>query len=167
MARAQLVLTPWQIACRAGHGWALPNASYNPDAADTIMAVRNDNETRDFFIQSVMIGAQDFTEIVIHRITAAYTSAGTAIVAVNMSDLNANASELTAHGDETGNIQGDIITKFGIGQDADQTTNDSREVVFNGGLILKPGHAIGIDAVAATTLAWASVWGYFEIEDAS
>ena len=139
------------------------NASANIDTADTIIMVRNDNESRPFYIQAVGASTEDKGEVVVHRVTAAYTAAGTAIVPVNMrSGFKPSTSELTCFGDETGNAQGDIIEKFTV------ASNTSNRVVFDGGLILQPGHALGVDLVVApTSLAFASILGYFEVEDAS
>ncbi len=168
MARAQLVLTPWQAACRAGFGWAMANASANIDTADTIIIVRNDNENRPFYIQAVGAGTEDKGEVVVHRVTAAYTNAGTAIVPVNMrSGFKVSTSELTCTGDETGNAQGDIIAKFGLSSVTTDENRDSKELVFDGSLILEPGHAVGLDIVGEPELVHGYIWGYFDIEDAS
>ncbi|KKM17595.1 hypothetical protein LCGC14_1674200 [marine sediment metagenome] len=158
---ATLILTPWQAAARAGLAWAIPNASADINTADTVLACRNDNEIRPFYIHSVMAGSDAVGELVVHRITAAYTSAGTAITPINLSDVDAVTSELTCHGDETGNTQGDIVGKIGV------PVSGMREIVYNGGLILQPGHAIGVDIVGEPTLNWCVVLGYFEIEDAA
>ena len=153
---AQLILTPWQAACRAGFGWAMGNASANIDTADTIIMVRNDNESR------------DKGEVVVHRVTAAYTAAGSAITPVNMRvGIKSQTSELTCFGDETGNVQGDIIAKFGLSSVATDENRDSKHLVFDGGLILDPGQAVGLDIVGEPELVHGYIWGYFDIEDAS
>ncbi len=163
MPRFTTILTPWQAACRAGFGWAIPNASADIGGGDTILACRNDNESRPFYIQKVMAGgATTAGEIVIHRITAAYTAAGTAIVPVNMrSGFKVSTSELEADGDETGNAQGDIVGKLAV------VAGDLKQLDFDGGLILEPGQAIGLDSVTDVGVVWGCVWGYFEEEDAS
>lgn len=168
MARAQLIITPWQAACRAGFGWAMGNASANIDTGDTIIMVRNDNEVRPFYIQAIGASTEDKGEVVVHRVTAAYTSAGTGITPVNMRvGFKTSTSELTCHGDETGNTQGDIIAKFGLSSVAADEDRDSRELVFDGGLILDPGQALGLDIVGEPEIVHAYIWGYFDVEDAS
>lgn len=166
--RFTTILTPWQAACRAGHGWAMGNASADIDTADTIIMVRNDSEVRPFYIQAVGAGTEDKGEVVVHRVTAAYTAAGSAVTPVNMrSGFRPSASELTCFGDETGNVQGDIIAKFGLSGLAAETVRASKELVFDGGLILEPGHALGLDIVGEPELVHGYIWGYFEVEDAS
>ncbi len=168
MARAQLIITPWQAACKAGFGWAMGNASANIDTADTIILVRNDNESRPFYIQAVGAGTEDKGEVVVHRVTASFTAAGTAITPVNMrAGFKVQTSELTCFGDESGNTQGDIIAKFGLSSVTTDENRDSRELVFNGGLILDPGQAVGLDIVGEPELVHGYIWGYFDIEDAS
>ena len=168
MAKARLIVTPWQAACRAGFGWAMGNASANIDTGDTIIMVRNDNESRPFYIQAIGAGTEDKGEVVVHRVTAAYTAAGTAIVPVNMrAGFKTQVSELTCFGDETGNTRGDIIAKFGLSSVTTDENRDSRELVFDGGLILDPGQALGLDIVGEPELVHGYIWGYFELEDAS
>ncbi len=168
MAKARLIVTPWQAACRAGFGWAMGNASANIDTGDTIIMVRNDNESRPFYIQAIGAGTEDKGEVVVHRVTAAYTAAGTAIVPVNMrAGFKTQVSELTCFGDESGNTQGDIIAKFGLSSVTTDENRDSRELVFDGGLILDPGQALGLDIVGEPELVHGYIWGYFELEDAS
>ena len=162
----RLVLTPWQAACRAGHGWAMANATADIDTGDTIIMVRNDSEDRPFYIQAIGAGTEDKGEVVVHRVTAAYTAAGTGITPVNMrAGFRSSVSELTCFGDESGNTQGDIIAKFGLSGLAAEEVRDSRELVFDGGLILDPGHALGLDIVGEPTFSHGYIWGYYEIED--
>lgn len=166
--RFTTILTPWQAACRAGFGWAMGNASANINTGDTIIMVRNDSEDRPFYIQAIGASTEDKGEVVVHRVTAAYTAAGSAITPVNMrSGFRPSASELTCFGDETGNVQGDIIAKFGLSSAAANEDRDGKELVFDGSLILEPGHAVGLDIVGEPELVHGYIWGYFEVEDAS
>ena len=168
MPRFTTIINPWQAACRAGLGWAMGNASANIDTADTIIMVRNDNESRPFYIQAVGASTEDKGEVVVHRVTAAYTAAGSAITPVNMrSGFKVSVSELTCHGDETGNVQGDIIAKFGLSSVTTDENRDGKHLVFDGALILEPGQALGLDIVGEPEIVHGYIWGYFEEEDAS
>src|SRR3989304_3225358 len=76
--------------------WTAPTADI--DATDTIIAVRNDSTTRDLVITKIIIaGGNAISLYSIHYITAAYTSAGTAVVGRNLNTGSINAAPAASH----------------------------------------------------------------------
>ncbi len=148
-------LTPYARAARRGDAWSASAEPADINTGDTILAVRNDG-TRKFYVQSIIAGSNAVGEITIHRPSVAYTSAGTAVVEVNLSQPLKTTTELVCHGDETGNAQGEVITSYPV------VASGSREIMYEGALILNPGQAVAIDIVGEPTLTFATVHGWFE-----
>ncbi|MEE9598155.1 MAG: hypothetical protein V3V96_15395 [Acidiferrobacterales bacterium] len=148
-------LTPYARAARRGDAWSASAAPADIDTTDTILAVRNDGQ-RIFYVHSIVAGSDAVGEITIHRPSAAYTSAGSAVVETSLSDTLKTTDELTCHGDESANVQGEVITSYPV------VASGSREIVYGGALFLKGGQAIAIDIVGEPTLCFATVHGWFE-----
>ena len=148
-------LTPYARAARRGDAWSASAAPANIDTTDTILAVRNDG-TRTFYVHSIVAGSDAVGEITIHRPSVAYTSAGSAVVETNLSQPLKTTTELTCHGDESANVQGEVVTSYPV------VASGSREIEYGGALILAPGQAVAIDIVGEPTLCFATVHGWFE-----
>lgn len=156
MARAR---SDFEQALLDGDAYAWTNATYDPDAHDTILGVQNDSTTRDLFIERMWINSDTASQFVVHT-SSGVTMAGTAVTGVNLNRGSSNVAPATAKCDETGNGQqaasytGRIITGH-VAQ------NGLLEIQLNGGLLLPYGWNVGIDLTTAATGSVMTIWGYF------
>lgn len=131
--------------------------SYDFSAADTVLCVRNDNSSKKLHITKVIVESDATkSEVEIHRITAAFTAAGTAVTGVNLNGSSAKTAEATAKATETGNTQGSVVER------RQSHANTPLIVDFEGALKLGYDHAVGIDLVTGGDWVMASIWGYFK-----
>ena len=153
-------LTPLALASLDGRAYSINNVTFTPGAADTLVMIRNDHPSKNFHIYSVGVQNDILTEIQCHIVTLAYTSAGTAIVPVNLNSSFGNSSQLECRGNETGNTQGTVVYHW---QAAAVTVHMKPVIDFGGAIIIAPGHAFGIDVVVNVGAgAYVSVLGYQE-----
>lgn len=146
----------FQLAAEAGEAfiWTRETAAFS--ALDTLLCVRNDNSSKTLHIEKVIVeSSHTATEIEIHRITAAYTSAGTAVVGTNLLPGGA-AADASGVADETGNTQGTVIERRLL------HANTPLIIDFKGAIELKNAQAIGIDSTLGDDWVYASIWGYFK-----
>ncbi|KKM61545.1 hypothetical protein LCGC14_1530680 [marine sediment metagenome] len=133
--------------------------TYNYDAADTILSVRNIHATKKLHIEKVFLHGDTETEVEIHVPTSDYTPTGTAVVGQGLNrsrDVDASAYA-TAIADETGQAtQGDVVERRRIKADTDMQVN------FDGAFILANKQAIAIDYVTVGGEAHISIWGFFK-----
>ena len=146
----------FQLAAERGDAfiWTRETAAFA--ALDTILCVRNDNSAKKLHIEKVVLeSSHASTEIEIHRITAAYTSAGTAVVGTNLLP-GGGAAEATGVADETGNTQGTVIERRIL------RAYTPLIIEFAGTVKLGNAQAIGIDSTLGDDTIYASIWGYFK-----
>ncbi len=97
--------------CVRHHGcaysWTM--VSYDYDAADTILLVRNDSTTEVLYIDYVWAWIKTTGAILLQHPTATFTIAGTEVIGVNLNTITGVTADATAKADETGNTQGDIL----------------------------------------------------------
>lgn len=146
-----------------GTGFAWTMVSYDYDAADTLLLVRNDSTTQVLYIEYVYVWVDcGGSVIVLQHPTATFTIAGTAVTGVNLNMKSGTAADATAKADETGNTQGDIIdVKYSEG-------TNSPGVLFlahNGLVALGYHDAIGVDAVTGGDACQCTIHGYYHAED--
>ena len=152
-------LSPLALATLDGRAYSFSNVTYDPDALDTIILLKNIHPTKNFHICDVAISCDAATEWHAHIVTAVFTQAGTlAITPVNLNSNFGNSSSIDAFGDETANTQGAIIHPHFVTTIA----NTSLQYNYNGALAIAPGHAFALDTVTASTAAHVSVTGYQE-----
>jgi len=147
----------FQRAADRGDAFVWAMEDYTQAATDTILLVRNDNSAKKLHITEVRI-AQGNTkiEIEIHRVIAAFTAAGTAVVGVNLNGTSGKTAEATAKADETGNTQGTVVQRIYV-YEAKETVLD-----FKGAFSLGYNQAIGIDMKTGADWCLASITGYFK-----
>lgn len=134
--------------------WTRETAAFA--ALDTLLCVRNDNSAKKLYIEKVAVeSSHASTEIEIHRITAAYTNAGTAVVGTNLKPGGA-AADATGTADETGNTQGTVIERRIL------RAYTPLIIEFGGTVELNNAQAIGIDSTLGDDVVYASIWGYFK-----
>ena len=148
--------TDFQRAAEAGDAyiWTRETAAFS--ALDTVLCVRNDNSSKSLYIEKVVVeSSHASTEIEIHRITTAYTSAGTAVVGTNLLPGGA-AADASGVADETGNTQGTVIERRIL------RAYTLLVIDFKGTVELGNAQAIGIDSTLGDDVVYASIWGYFK-----
>lgn len=139
-----------------GDAYSWSNVSYNYDAADTIIGLRNTSATKDLYIDRIYISGSTATVVTIHRVDSSAALAGTAIAAVNLNGNSNQIAEAEAKGDETTNSsQGNILLN------AEIEAAKLRELDFQSAIILAPGDMLGIDFVTDGTTANATIFGFF------
>ncbi len=147
------------ISEKTGEAFIWTIETYNYDAADTILSVRNIHATKKLHIDKIVLHGDAETEVEIHVPTTDYTPTGTAVVGQGLNrtfDVDATAFA-TAIADETGQAtQGDVIERRRIKVDTDMV------VLFQGALILPNKKAVAVDFVTVGTEVHVSIWGFFK-----
>ena len=138
-----------------GNAYSWSNLTYDPDAADTILLVKNTG-TSHLHITKVIIYCDTLTVAQIQRpTTVVATPTGTAVTGVNLNGSSANATAATAKADETTNVQGAIIASPIV------PASIPVQIDFDGALILTTNQSIGVDFVTAATAGIVTIIGYF------
>jgi hypothetical protein len=141
-----------------GEAFVWTNETYDYEAADTVLLVRNDLSSKKLHIWKILLHGDTETEVEVHVPTASFTIAGTAVVGQGLNrslDKDATAYA-TAKCKETGNTQGDVVERRRIKADTDM------EVDMAGALILGANQAVGVDYVTDGGEAHVSIWGYYK-----
>lgn len=137
-----------------GLAFSWSNVTYDYDAADTILLVKNTSPTRNLIIEDIVYGGDTATIVTIHLPTCD-SPTGTAIVATNVKPKSGATAEATAIGDETTNAQANIYRNFFIG------AAESKVYNTEGAVILGLNDCIAIDFVTNGAAAYCSITGYF------
>ncbi len=104
-------------------------SSYNYDAGDTIILLKNTSSTLNLIIDAVLLSCNTTTQFITH-FPKSTTLAGTVITGVNMNNSANGTADASCYGDETGNTQGDIEVQGFI------LANTSIVLPYNGAVIL-------------------------------
>ena len=142
-----------------GKAFAWNAVSADIAAAGTALAVRNDSTTEYLVIEKIYVYSDIASAVDVHLVTATYTSAGTAVTGVCLNKATATVATATAHANETGNTQGDIIVTLHTPELT--TSAESIEYDFKGSIILGQNQAIGVDVVADSAAFECTVIGYY------
>jgi hypothetical protein len=139
-----------------GEAYVWTSQDADVDAADTLLAVRN-NEARPLYIDKVVLtGGNATSRYEGHVVTATYTSAGTVVNAFNLNTAYSGKSpDVTAHADETGNTQGTVIMDVAV-------LATTTIVYETPGLILSRNVALAFDQVTESTAGSIQIWGHYE-----
>ena len=146
------------ISDEKGYTFSWSNVSYDYDAGDTILLVRNDDTDRHLHICYIDISGDTNTEVVIHC-PDNITPAGTTVTAVNLNRMSGNTANATAKADENTNSQGNIIWRGRI------LANTVKRVTFDACVILGYHDSIAIDFVTNGGAADVDIIGYFDKHD--
>jgi hypothetical protein len=146
-----------------GEAFAWNAVTYDPDAADTLLLVRNDSSTKYLVIDKIYVRCDTATAVDVHLVTANFTAAGTAVTGVCLNKASATVADATAKADETGNTQGDIILTayLHLAVNAQATTSVAQMIDLEGAVILGDDQAIGVDLVTASTAAECTIIGHY------
>lgn len=148
-----------QAASMKGKAFAWNAISANIDTGDTALAVRNDSTTELLVIEKLYVWCDVEAQFDVHLITASYTSAGTAVTGVCLNKSTPTVATATAHADETGNTQGNIILTLHTNETA--TDQFGIDYDFKGSVILGQGQAIGVDIINEPGAFECTIIGYY------
>jgi hypothetical protein len=166
---AEVVLKSLQVRPRSrfeqaildGRAWSWASLTYDPDALDTILAVRNEDPARTLVVQSILFSSDTASEVVLWCANGdAITMAGTAVTGVLLKRESAGlVARATASADETGNGEAAIdypglLERFLAGANATHQLNRQ------GAIRLPYRHMLGADLTVAATAANVAVFGY-------
>ena len=141
----------------SGDSWAWSNVTYDPDANDTIILIKNTHTTKDLYISQIHFASDTASQVIVHLTNGAtFTPAGTAIVGVNLNNNISGTAYATAIGDETANTQGNIIFHTKV------LANVPNQFDMSNAVVLGTNQSIGVDLVTAATNAYATIWGYYK-----
>ena len=144
------------IADGLAYSWS--NATYNYDAADTILAVQNTSTTHNLHIDQIWCHGDTTTRVIVHATSEdGFTIAGTTVTGVNLNRASSNTAAATARADETGNTQGNIIWAGSIPAD------NATPVAIGLGVILDLNDAIAVDFTDDGGEALVTIIGHYEI----
>lgn len=141
-------------ASRKGDAFFWQNATYDPDAGDTILLLANESRDRELVIDQLIIGSDTATVCTIHE-PAYPTLAGTAVTGVNLNRRSTKIAEASAYCDETGNSQANVLSSFYL------VAATAKEVDFQGALILGEHDCLAVDFVSAATAGYVCVLGHY------
>jgi hypothetical protein len=137
-----------------GLAFSWSNVSYDYDALDTILLVKNTSATKKLIIDKVIISADVATVAVLH-LPACATPTGTAVIGVNLRRDSGNVADATAIGDETTNTQANIIKNFQL-LAATDTVYDTQ-----GSIVLGQNDCIAVDFVTNGAVCYATFDGHY------
>jgi len=128
---------------------------YDYDAADTILLVSNSSTTRKLYIHTIAVGSDTATRFTIH--SPAYpTLAGTVVTGVNPNRTSGSIADAEAYGDETGNMQANVIFNGML------IATGTSIVKPEGSIILGYHDCVAVDLVTAGTMGTVTITGYYE-----
>lgn len=140
-----------------GRVYTWTSDTYNYDANDTILLLRNDSTSLDLIITDIFLRSDTETDFDLHFTDeTAFTPAGTTITGVNMNRLTSNVADATCIRNETGNTKGNIAF-------ADRLTADlTRHIATRGAIVLGYYDVLAVDFITDGGEAYVTYAGYFE-----
>jgi len=147
-----------------GQAYSWVNATYNADANDTILLVKNTSTTQNLHIDQIWCHSDVTTVIRVHvprdASSAVVTPAGTAVTGVCLNVAKGNTASATAMADETDNDITDAATK--IIWAGSIPSDNSTPVLINSGLVISSLECIAVDYVEDVAEAYVTIIGHYE-----
>lgn len=137
-----------------GLAFSWSNVSYDYDAGDTILLLKNTSPTKSLIIDAIEVGG-DAATIAIAHFPVCETPTGTAIVGVNLNRQSGKVAEAVAKGDESTNSLGDIHRNLYI------VAAQSKAHPTKGAIVLGLNDCIAIDFVTNGAACYCSIEGYY------
>ena len=137
-----------------GLAFSWTNASYDYDAGDTIILIKNTSTTHNLIIDDIIIAGDTATIATVH-FPVCDTPTGTSITGVNLNRTSGKTADATAIGDETTNSQGPIYHNIFI------EANKTYEHDAGDSIVLGTNNCIAVDFVANGTAAYCTIEGFF------
>lgn len=138
-----------------GLAYSWSNVTYNYDAADTILLVKNTSSTRTLEIIEIDVAGDTATEVIIHCPADVTSPTGTAVTGVNLNRTSGLTAEATAIADETTNTQANVIWR---GRIAANTTFRLEGFICTLGL----NDSIAVDFVTDGGACNVTITGHYE-----
>jgi len=138
-----------------GLAFSWTNATYDYDAADTILLVKNTSSTHNLHIDQIWCHGDTTTTVAVFWANSV-TPSGTAVTGVNLNTTSSNTAEATAKGDDTGNSGGSNVWVGSIPAD------NATPVLISSGLILASGYSVGVDYATDGGEALVTIIGHYE-----
>lgn len=140
-----------------GQSCSWSSGTYDYDAADTVLLIKNTSETQKLYVHSVSMSGDTDTRVVVHCPTTEVASpTGTAITGSNLNRVSNNVAPATAIRDETTNAQGDIIWAGEI-----HAATNATVLTYSGMLVIGTNQSIGVDYVTDGTACDVTIMGYY------
>lgn len=134
-------------------------ATYDYDAGDTILLVKNTHETKDLHFHHILVSGDTATEVIVHRPTAEVTTpTGTAVTGVNLNGNSNNVASASAKADETTNALGSTLFSFRM------PANTPISIGLEGVISLGQNQSIAVDFVTNGAACNVTLVGYYEDE---
>ena len=146
----------------AAYSWA--NVTYNADANDTILLVKNDSTTQNLHIDQIWCHSDTTTVVRVHvprdGSGAVITPAGTTVTGVCLNFAKGNTASATAKADETDNDITNASSK--IVWAGSIPADNSTPVLINSGLVIASTESIAVDYVEDVAEAYVTIIGHYE-----
>ena len=150
---AKASVTSELVASRQAYAWN--SQDLDIDAGDIIIALRNDSPDQDLVITHAIICAGNAnTRYEVHKMTAAWTASGTAVLGVPLRPGGGTAP-VTCRSDEDNAVQ----VAANVFMEVTLLAVTSIEVQI--GLVLGGGESIAVDQVTESTAGSVILFGYF------
>ena len=130
------------------------NVSYNYTAGDTVLLLKNTDNSKNLIIDGIQLSGDTETKVVLHC-PECTTPTGTAVTGVNWNRTSSLTADANSKANESTNTQANIIGIFRI------DGNNSSFVPMDGGLVLGLNDCIAIDFMTDGGEANVSVRGYY------
>lgn len=138
-----------------GMAFSWSNISYDYDALDTILLVKNISDVYNLHITKVIFAGDATTEIVVHSPICAVPT-GTAVVGTSLNRNMNKIASATSIADETTNTQANVILR------ARMLANVQFMIDLEGAVILGRDQCIAVDFTDAGTACNVTIFGYFK-----
>lgn len=133
------------------------NVSYDYDAGDTILLVKNVSTDKKLYIHGATLASDVATEICIHMPLVPVPT-GTPVLAINCNRTSGKVAEAVAISDETTNVIENVVVLTRI------SANSPFTKVFGGSMILGFNDAIAINFTNDGTACTATIIGYYKTQ---
>lgn len=138
----------------SAYSWT--SATYDTDAGDTLLLVKNTNASALLHIHKVDIWTDTASRVTFHTTDgASFTPTGTAVTGVNLNRASGKVASATAKADETGNTQGNIVLA------SYAEANKTNDWDFDDAIVLGNGDLFAVDLVTAGTGATVTFTGFY------
>jgi len=148
------------VAVAEGRAFTFASLTFDPNAHDTILGVKNEDTDMDLYIQTIIASSDTASQIQIFEADNP-TMAGTAVVGSNLNRASGRVAKATAKANETGNGEqaGGYVKLFLRDLLA---ANTAKQIDVNGAIVLPTNKMIGVDLTTAATAANVTILGWFE-----
>lgn len=163
LERRALLIRPrsrFEQAVRDGRAYLWASKTYDPDAHDTILGVKNNDPDRLLHVKRISFTSDTASQIQVFT-SSNPTMAGTAVVGQNCNRGSGRVPVSDGRADETGNAEQAAGYPALLFRDV-VAVNIAKHYNLDGGIILPYLTMLGVDLTSAATAANAVLIGWFE-----